>query len=182
MARRRARRCRDPVMRPGSRRASAGAGGHAAGAGRGSRAGAGAHSARADAGVAVRFLPRSGRADGRRPRRDAAVGPDGPAVRRRAPVELRWLRFARPRAGLRYQRLRRDRARSMGVGCQAARGEHRDRRPRARPERPRCGAVRWRRPCARTARRCGASPRCATWSSGMRGSTWPASSATSATG
>ncbi len=49
--------------------------------------------------------------------------------------ELRRLRLARARAGLRHQRLRRDAARPVGVGREAARGERRRRRPRQRDER-----------------------------------------------
>ena len=107
--------------------------GRAARAGRRPRARARADPARADARVAVRVLPRRGRADGRRPRRDPAVGPDRPAVRGRPPVELRRLRGARPRAGVRHQRLRRDGARPVGMGRQAPGGEHRRGRPLARP-------------------------------------------------
>ena len=65
-------------------------------------------------------------------------GAAGAGVRRRAPVELRRLRLAGARAGLRHQRLRRDAARPVGVGRQAARGEPRSRGPRERlsAERP----------------------------------------------
>ena len=66
---------------------------------------------------------------------DLAATPDvrapRPAVRRRAPVELRRLRRARPPPGLRPQRLRRDAARPLGVGRQAA-----GRQPRGRGPRP----------------------------------------------
>ena len=55
-----------------------------------------------------------------------------PALRRRAPVELRVLRFARAAPGLRPERLRRDVARSVGMGRQAACCQCRDRRPQPR--------------------------------------------------
>ena len=63
---------------------------------------------------------------------DAAHRAARAAVRRRAPVELRRLRGARPAARVRHQRLRRDAARPVRVGRQAARGELRGRRPRPR--------------------------------------------------
>ena len=94
---------------------------------------------RAHAGVAVHVLPRGRCGDGRRPRRDADVRLLGPALRRRPPVQLRRLRRARPRAGPRRQRLRRDAARAVGVGRQAPGGEPRDRRPRPRLQRRRSG-------------------------------------------
>ena len=56
--------------------------------------------------------------------------PRGAALRRCAPVELRRLRRTRPAAGLQPQRLRRDAARPVRVGRQAAGGELRGRRPR----------------------------------------------------
>ena len=96
----------------------------------------------------------------------------GAALRRRAPLQLRRLRRARPPPRLRPQRLRRDPARPVGVGREAARGELRDRRPRSTASsakqrehgrsRPRPGT---------TARRCASSPRCATSTSGTRAST-----------
>ena len=83
----------DRVTRSGSRRAERRAAGRrAARAGGGPRVGAGADPARADARVAVRVLSRRGGDDGGRPRRAPPLGPDGPGVRRRAPVELRRLR------------------------------------------------------------------------------------------
>ena len=87
---------------------------------------------RPDAGVAVHVLPRCGADHGRRPRRHPAVGPARAALRRRPPVELRRLRLARAPADVRHQRLRRDPARAVGVGRQAAGREPRDRRPRPR--------------------------------------------------
>ena len=59
-------------------------------------------------------------------------GLDGAALRRRAPVELRGLRLARAPPGLRRQRLRRDPARPVGVGRQAAGRQPRGGRPRQR--------------------------------------------------
>ncbi len=53
-------------------------------------------------------------------------------LRRRAPLQLRPLRLARAAARLRHQRLRRDAARPVGVGRQAPRGEHADRRTQQR--------------------------------------------------
>ena len=78
---------------------------------------------RGDAGLGLHVLPRGGGDYGRRPRADAHSGPGGAAVRRRPPVQLRRLRGARPPARLRPQRLRRDAARAVGVGRQAAGGE-----------------------------------------------------------
>ncbi len=55
-------------------------------------------------------------------------GLHGPVLRRRPPVELRRVRLAGAPARVRPQRLRRDAARAVGVGRQAPRGEHADRR------------------------------------------------------
>ena len=67
---------------------------------------------------------------------DLASGPaDGPAyaaLRRRAPVELRWLRRSRPEARLQPQRLRRDASRPLRMGRQAPRRELRGRGPGSR--------------------------------------------------
>ena len=63
-------------------------------------------------------------------------GPPGPALRRRAPVELRRLRLARAGPRVRHQRLRRDAARAVGVGRQAARRQRRDRRARVAASSP----------------------------------------------
>ena len=97
----------------GSGRAAAGPGGVAG-------AGAGAGPARADAGVPVHVLPGRGAADGGGPGRHARLGAAGAAVRGRAPVEFRRVRLAGAAAGLRRQRLRRDPARAVRVGRQAA--------------------------------------------------------------
>ena len=100
------------------------------------------------------------------------TGLAGAALRRRAPVELRRLRRARPAAGLRRQRLRRDAARPVRVGRQASR--RRASRSRAATaassDKQRSGRStwRWRAP---TARRCAGSPACATSTSGTRAST-----------
>ena len=112
------------------------------------------------------FLPRRGGGDGRRPRGDAADRPARAAVRRCAPVELRWVRVARTRARVRPQRLRRDVAGAVRVGRQAARREHRDRRPRTRLRRRRAPGGGDRDGRARTARRCSDSPGWATSTSG----------------
>ena len=63
---------------------------------------------------------------------DPALGHHRAALRRRPPVELRRVRLAGAPADVRHQRLRRDAARPVGVGRQAAGGELRDRRPRPR--------------------------------------------------
>ena len=82
-----------------------------------------------------------------------------PALRRRAPVELRHLRNAGAEVRLRHQRLRRDARRPVGVGRQAARREPRGRGPRERV--PTEAARRNRRRDRRTStgRRCGRSRR-----------------------
>ena len=109
-------------------------------------AGAGAGPAWADAGVGVHVLPRGGAADGRRPGQHARLGAAGAVVRGRAPVQFRRVRLAGTPAGLRRQRLRRDSARPVRVGRQAAgrepgRGGTRQRVPRQSPpqDRPRGG-------------------------------------------
>ena len=52
------------------------------------------------------------------------------ALRRRPPFELRRVRVTGAAADVRHQRLRRDPSRALGVGCEAAGGELRGRRPR----------------------------------------------------
>ena len=59
-------------------------------------------------------------------------GHRGPALRGRAPVELRRVRLARAPDDVRHQRLRRDAPRTVGVGRQAAGRELRGRGARAR--------------------------------------------------
>ena len=76
-----------------------------------------------------------------RPGRDAALRPDRAVLRRRAPVELRRVRLARAAPRFRPQRFRRDAARAVGVGRQAAGGEHVDRRARQRLRRKDAGPV-----------------------------------------
>ena len=122
---RRARRLGTGIRPARPRRAARGAGGEP-------RGGAGSDPLRAHAGLALHLLPRRCVSDGRRPRRGAAHGTGGPAVRRRASVELRRLRGTRPEPGLQRQRLRRDAAGPVRVGRQAPRGQLRGRRPRPR--------------------------------------------------
>ena len=81
------------------------------------------------------------------------------AVRRRAPVQLRRVRHARARPGVRAERLRRDAARALGVGRQAARREHGDRRPGPRLSAKEPGRSPWPRP-ASTAAPCASTPSC----------------------
>ena len=126
---------------------------------------------RADAGVAVHVLPRGRLPDGGGSRRRAAHRPARAALRRRAPVELRWVRRARPAAGVRRQRLRRDAAGPVRVGPQAPGGELRGGRPRPRVRR---GRARRGQPGGHArpiARRCASSRRCARSISGTRAST-----------
>ena len=93
---------------------------------------------RAHARLAVHLLPRRGRDHGGRPRRRTpALGLHVAALRRRPPVQLRRLRLARAAARLRHQRLRRDPARAVGVGREAAGGQLRGGRPRQRLQRRR---------------------------------------------
>jgi hypothetical protein len=82
---------------------------------------------RPDGRIAVRVLPRVGGGDGSRPRLDGVVGAARAAVRRRPSGQLRHVRVARPDAGLRPERLRRDHSGPIRVGCQAACRQHRDR-------------------------------------------------------
>ncbi len=87
---------------------------------------------RPDARVAVHVLPGRGVHHGRRPGRHASVRRHGAAVRRRPSVQLRPVRHPRATDAVRHQRLRRDVARSVGVGRQAARGQLRGDGPRPR--------------------------------------------------
>ena len=98
----------------------AGSGGAAGGAGKDAGAGTGAGAARADAGVGVHVLPGRGAADGGGPGHHSHLGAAGAAVRGCPPVELRRVRLAGAQPGLRRQRLRRDPAGAVRVGCQAA--------------------------------------------------------------
>ena len=90
---------------------------------------------RAHARLAVHVLPRRRVSDGGRPGRRAADRARRAALRRRAPVELRRLRRARPAADLQHQRLRRDAAGPVRVGRQAAGRQLRGGRPRSRVRR-----------------------------------------------
>ena len=98
----------------------AGSGRAAAGPGEVAGAGAGADPAWADAGVGVHVLPGGGAADGGGSGQHARLGAAGAAVRGCAPVQFRRVRLAGAAAGLRRQRLRRDAARPVRVGRQAA--------------------------------------------------------------
>ena len=82
-----------------------------------------AHPLRAHARLALHLLPRGGADHGVGPVDHAPVGADGPGVRRRAPLQLRHLRLARAQPGVRLQRLRRDVARPVGMGREAAGGQ-----------------------------------------------------------
>ena len=131
-------------FRPGP---GAGSGRAAARPGGVAGAGAGAGPARADAGVPVHLLPGRGAADGGGPGQHARLGAAGAAVRGRAPVQFRRVRLAGTAAGLRRQRLRRDPARPVRVGRQAAgrqpgRGRTGQRVPRQGPPQDRPGGGR----------------------------------------
>ena len=78
--------------------------------------------------IAIRVLPRRGADHGVRLGFQPAHRTHRAAVWRRACVELRPVRVARAKPGLRHQRLRRDTAGPVGVGRQAAGGECGDRR------------------------------------------------------
>ena len=95
-------------------------GGPAGGAGQFPGTRAGPDQVRADAGVPVQLLPGCRPAHGGRPGHHPRVRPDRPGLRGRAPVQLRDVRLAGAQAPLRRQRLRRDPARPVGVGRQAA--------------------------------------------------------------
>ena len=88
-------------------------------------AGTGPGATRADAGLAVHLLPWRGAADGGGPGDDPDVGTARAALRRCAPEQLRCVRLTGAQAGVRSQRLRRDTARVVRVGRQAARGQSR---------------------------------------------------------
>ena len=81
---------------------------------------------------AVHLLSRGGGDHGGGPRRDPAVWPRCPALRRRPSLQLRRLRCSGPAADLRHQRLRRDPPRTVRMGREAACRELRGRRPRSR--------------------------------------------------
>ena len=102
-----------PGRTRGSGRAAARPGGVAG-------AGASPGPSRADAGLPVHLLPGRGAADGRGLGHDSRVRAPGTAVRGRPPVQFRRVRLAGAEADLRRQRLRRDPARTVRVGYQAA--------------------------------------------------------------
>ena len=76
---------------------------------------------------------------------DAGDRPPGAGVRRRARRQLREVRHARAQPGLRHQRLRRDAARAVGVGRQAARAPACTSSPAQRGFSPRAVRPRWSR-------------------------------------
>ena len=78
---------------------------------------------RTNARVAVRVLSRRCDHHGVRLGRAPAHRPRGPVVRRRTPVQLRYVRIGRAQSGVRHRRLRRDVARAMGMGRQEAGGQ-----------------------------------------------------------
>ena len=100
--------------------------------------------------------------------RTPRLGSPRPAVRRRAPVELRRVRLARAEPRLRHQRLRRDLARALGVGREAAGGELRGRRARKRLLREGAAHGRARYRSRAIERRWTPSRRCATSRCGTR--------------
>ena len=104
---------------------------------------------------------------GGRPGRRAADRPRRPALRRRAPVELRRVRRARPPARLQRQRLRRDAPGPVRVGRQAPRRELRGGRPRPRLRRGAAASRSTGPSPAPIARRC-ASFAGMRWTSGTR--------------
>ena len=89
---------------------------------------AGAHPLRPDAGLPLHLLPGSGADHGVRPGHDPALRPERPGLWRRPPEQLRGLRLGGAEPGLRRQRLRRDAARTLGVGREAPGGESGHRR------------------------------------------------------
>ena len=132
-ARRRGRRCRARPMQPGSRprtgrtRSSCSRSRRRRGCPSWCRSATAACSSRRSRSTAARAYLMAVDLAG-----DAAHRPARAALRRRAPVELRRLRRARPAARVQHQRLRRDAARPVRVGRQAAGRELRRRRPRPR--------------------------------------------------
>jgi len=131
----------DPGQSPGARRVGAGGRGtrsrRCGDGGRGASSGApdpAAH--RAHDGVALHVLPRRRAAHGQRPGDAAACRHLRPALRRRAPLQLRHLRLARAHPRVRHQRPRRDQPGAVGLGPQAA---HHQLRPRG--SRQRSGAA-----------------------------------------
>ena len=134
---------------------------------------------RADARVAVCVLPRRRVDHGGGPLADPDLGPKGAAVRRCAPVELRSVRLAGAKSGLRHERFRRVGAGPLGVGCEAARGELRHRRDGNAASRRRSGGRSPSRRCAPTGKRCARLRACGIWRCGTRTSRWSRRSASS---
>ena len=95
-------------------------------------AGAAADPLRADGGLRLHLLPRCRPPHGPRPRRHPQDRPAHADLRGRPPVQLRAVRLPGAEPGLRHQRLRRDPARAVGVGREAAGGQPGDRRARQR--------------------------------------------------
>ena len=91
----------------------------ARGPGADTRPGARADPLRADADLPVRVLPGGGVHHGGRSRSRTALRAARAAVRRRAPLELRWLRGAGSPDRVQPQRLRRDATGAVRVGRQA---------------------------------------------------------------
>ena len=108
----------------------------AAGAAGGVRPPPGARAAhdpdRPHAGLAVRVLPRRPHGDGPRPGHHPEHRDHRAGLRRRPPAQLRPVRHPRAQPGVRPQRLRRDPARALGVGRQAAGHQLRGGRPHGR--------------------------------------------------
>ena len=98
------------------------------GPGSGPAAGAPGAAPRAYGGGGFPLLPRHPGRHGLRPGLHAPVGHHRPGQRRCSPLKLRALRLARADTRVRRQRFRRDAARALGMGRQASRREHRDRR------------------------------------------------------
>ena len=92
--------------------------------------------ARTDGRLRLRVLPWRTRRHGARPVHHAAQRHHRPGLRRRPPLELRSVRVAGTDARLRFERLRRDAARPLGVGRQATRRERRHRRAQQRVHAP----------------------------------------------
>ena len=109
--------------------------GHPGGPGGGPPPGPGAAASRAHGRVGLRLLPGHAGGDGLRPRLDPADRHRRPGQRRRPHQQLRPLRLPGASPRLRRQRLRRDPARALGVGRQAAGGQRRHRLPGQRLQR-----------------------------------------------